>query len=229
MLKLDKKKYVKQVVSIPDFILLISGHALYEDLSNSDHIGHLSSYIKNMLTEQQLKEYMDIFEQIKSEVQSFANRGVSDFPDQLDTITIKDINVEKINRYCVGDLLVWCNERWSSFCELDLPVWVKEHITSEKEIPSKSNDSYNISDLPLLLQLAINIHLKVDWTSEQQNNDIKRVYAEEATRLNLKGAPKVNPDKYGKTHLEYPPQNDKTVGLSQKLENSILKMVKPNT
>jgi hypothetical protein len=222
---LRKDKYVEQILSIDQFVFLLSDYISYEQITNV-HSDDQTIFLE-MLSYENLNNFMKLFMPLHSALcfNSKVLKGATFAP-------IVESKINKISNfkrsYKVRKLLDWME----SNLELDelkqhFPNWATNYINlpPNKKIENVTNDFkgfVKIDTLPNLLQLAINAHQhfmweEVDFSSQKGRNDFKK----DAT-------------KYLKEHASTLkiPHSDRTksseFGLSKATLDTFLMSIKPD-
>lgn len=175
MLKLNKNKYPEQSLSIDDFILMISGHAIYEDLKVTDNSGHQSSYITGNLTVQQQLEVKDIYEPLKESLYSLSMSLSRGFPDTQQTIRTWGGERKNTQLYLASDLITFCIEQWDDFPKLNLAPWVKEyiyqsHYQQKSDLGTVKSGYVELDKLPKKMQFLLECHAEPSYQVTHINN-----------------------------------------------------------
>jgi hypothetical protein len=231
MNKLKKEKFGDQLITVYEFVAIITGCIEIDNLSYSHRVPSFTKLNKNKFIEENINEYKKLQEDILQN--TFTDQT---FPEIKSTVIGQSDprpSVRHLSLYLTSDLIEWFFNKFD-FDLPSCPEWIHElkpqtqtnaKAETEAQDTNTKNGFIELSKLPKYLQLLINIHNSMDWDNSDKNT-LKACYLSEAKKLGFQ-IPKEDRQANNEWSLNYSDITDTENGLSNKIAQLINKLTKP--
>ncbi len=199
MVKRKKETYLNKIVTINNFIKLLSGQYEYDDLEPDDPFG-IKTEIKVKLSDEQKRLYRQYSNKIEGQLLKDVDDISVLFPKH---VLLKDVEYYQPGSenngppirttelyYRLSDLIDWMHENYE--CDIELPDWINNYLINK--YPDTNMEKYDkktvdVTSLPKILQLMIEtcFDKETKYNSKKYEQLGSRQYQEEVgTILNEK-------------------------------------------